>query len=92
MIELLEVCIRSDDECFVRFPAPAYKNDRRRFVMAEIERQASQAWGHGKAIAAYDFMQIVVPALPTPSSSRTSGEFSGGNTGPRSSKRKRFRS
>ncbi|KLO16259.1 hypothetical protein SCHPADRAFT_823476 [Schizopora paradoxa] len=72
-----------------KFPAPVYKNDRRKLVMAEIERQASQAWGHGKAVAAYDFMQVVVPA---PSSSRTSSEFTGGSTSNlRSPRRKSFR-
>ena len=45
-----------------RFPAPAFARDRRHLVMAEIERQASQAWGMGKAIAAYDFLRIDIPA------------------------------
>lgn len=55
--------------------------------MAEIESQATKAWGKGKAVAAYDFMRTIIPA---PSSSRTSGEFIEGN--PRSPKKPRFRS
>ncbi|KII88763.1 hypothetical protein PLICRDRAFT_110762 [Plicaturopsis crispa FD-325 SS-3] len=47
-----------------RFPAP--RNDRgigalRTGVMREIERQASEAWGMGRAEAAWDFMQVVIP-------------------------------
>lgn len=48
-----------------RFPAPKQlKNhqDTRFVVIAEIERQASEAWGGGKAVVAYDFMRISVPA------------------------------
>jgi ribonuclease Z len=35
--------------------------DTRFAVIAEIERQASEAWGDGKAIVAYDFMRISIP-------------------------------
>lgn len=48
-----------------RFPAPKQlKNphDSRFAVIAEIERQASEAWGGGKAIIAYDFMRISIAA------------------------------
>jgi ribonuclease Z len=31
-------------------------------VIEEIERQASEAWGMGKAVAAVDYMQVVIPA------------------------------
>lgn len=43
--------------------------------MNEIERQATEAWGTGtRAIAAYDFMQIVIPAeKPDSQSSRPAG-------------------
>ncbi|THH03316.1 hypothetical protein EW145_g6355 [Phellinidium pouzarii] len=45
-----------------KFPAPIpRRNDRRGAVMAEIERQASEAWGMGPAIAAYDFLRIEIP-------------------------------
>lgn len=47
-----------------RFPAPKQlKNsqDTRFAVITEIERQASEAWGDGKAIVAYDFMRISIP-------------------------------
>jgi len=72
-----------------KFPAPAYKNDRRRLVMAEIERQASQAWGQGKAVAAHDFMRIVIPAS---SSSGTSEDYVMGNANRRSPRKAGFRS
>ncbi|KAG0705215.1 beta-lactamase-like protein [Suillus ampliporus] len=48
-----------------RFPAPKQlKNpqDSRFAVIAEIERQASEAWGDGKATVAHDFMRISIPA------------------------------
>ncbi|KAG2066097.1 hypothetical protein BDR04DRAFT_1107206 [Suillus decipiens] len=48
-----------------RFPTPKQpKNphDSRFAVIAEIERQASEAWGGGKAVVAYDFMRISVAA------------------------------
>ncbi|THU99365.1 hypothetical protein K435DRAFT_777033 [Dendrothele bispora CBS 962.96] len=49
-----------------RFPAPG-PNDRnpiRGNVIAEIERQASEAWGMGTARAAWDFMRVAIP-VPT---------------------------
>ncbi|KAF5365777.1 hypothetical protein D9758_003156 [Tetrapyrgos nigripes] len=49
-----------------RFPAPG-PNDRnpvRANVIAEIERQASEAWGMGSARAAWDFMRVAIP-VPT---------------------------
>ena len=33
-------------------------------VLREIERQASEAWGMGQAIAAVDYMRVVIPAVP----------------------------
>jgi len=48
-----------------RFPAPKQlKNsqDTRFAVIAEIERQASEAWGGGKAVVAHDFMRMAIPA------------------------------
>ncbi|KAG1843572.1 beta-lactamase-like protein [Suillus subalutaceus] len=48
-----------------RFPAPKQlKNphDSRFAVIAEIERQASEAWGGGEAVVAYDFMRISIAA------------------------------
>ncbi|KAJ1310667.1 hypothetical protein OPQ81_009195 [Rhizoctonia solani] len=38
------------------------KTDKRLDIVLEIERQASIAWGNGKAIAAYDLLSIDVPA------------------------------
>lgn len=53
------------NSCSHRFPAP-YKysrnsSDTRATVLQEIERQASQAWGMGKAQAAIDFMWVDLP-------------------------------
>lgn len=48
-----------------RFPAPKQlKNsqDARFAVIAEIERQASEAWGGGEAVVAYDFMCVSIHA------------------------------
>lgn len=46
----------------VRFPAPwPNRRDRRRAVMLEIARQASEAWGMGTAITAHDFMRYEIP-------------------------------
>ncbi|KAJ3997969.1 beta-lactamase-like protein [Lentinula boryana] len=49
-----------------RFPAPnsaeGYRlTSIRSNVIAEIERQASEAWGMGTARAAWDFMRVAVP-------------------------------
>jgi ribonuclease Z len=50
-----------------RFPAP-HPNESHRLkgiranVIAEIERQASEAWGMGTARAAWDFMRVAIPA------------------------------
>ncbi|KAG5652952.1 hypothetical protein H0H81_002960 [Sphagnurus paluster] len=50
-----------------RFPAPKYPTDHRSAVMREIERQATDAWGsRTPAVAAYDFMQVVIPPIPSP--------------------------
>lgn len=49
--------------CKFRFPAP-HENERdqtKKNVILEIERQASEAWGAGRADAAYDFMRIEIP-------------------------------
>ncbi|KAI5119212.1 hypothetical protein M0805_007723 [Coniferiporia weirii] len=47
-----------------KFPAPSpYRHDRRHAVMAEIERQASEAWGLGLALAAYDYMRVDIPGV-----------------------------
>ncbi|KAJ3742062.1 beta-lactamase-like protein [Lentinula detonsa] len=51
---------------FLRFPAPnsaeGYRlTSIRSNVIAEIERQASEAWGMGTARAAWDFMRVAVP-------------------------------
>ncbi|RDB24166.1 Ribonuclease Z [Hypsizygus marmoreus] len=49
-----------------RFPAPRNSRDHRSSVMSEIERQATQAWGSGtSAMAAYDFMSVIIPATMT---------------------------
>lgn len=48
-----------------RFPAPKQRKnpqDARFAVIAEIERQASEAWGDGKAVVAHDFMRFSIPA------------------------------
>ncbi|KAL5534910.1 hypothetical protein ACEPAF_3000 [Sanghuangporus sanghuang] len=51
-----------------KFPAPIpHRRDRRRLVMGEIERQASAAWGLGRALAATDFMRIDIPGAPVES-------------------------
>ncbi|KAH8111177.1 beta-lactamase-like protein [Phellopilus nigrolimitatus] len=45
-----------------KFPAPSpNRHDRRRAVMSEIERQASETWGMGHAIAAYDYLRVDIP-------------------------------
>ena len=50
---------------FLRFPAPTHHQDRRRnAIMSEFERQASEAWGLGQAIAAYDYLRIDIPPRP----------------------------
>lgn len=59
-----------------RFPAPAYARDRRHLVMAEIERQASQSWGMGKAIAALDFMKIDIPVRMPDAAGTSNGSVS----------------
>jgi ribonuclease Z len=51
-----------------RFPAPQSSNwkrmrDSRVAAMKEVERQASEAWGEGKAQAAVDFMRVEVDAV-----------------------------
>ncbi|KAJ7504636.1 beta-lactamase-like protein [Mycena galericulata] len=53
-----------------RFPAPRRDSDRWMHVMREMERQATDAWGSGqdrdgKAVAAWDFMRVTIPALNT---------------------------
>ncbi|KAF8892702.1 beta-lactamase-like protein [Infundibulicybe gibba] len=45
-----------------RFPASRNGNDSRAAVIREIERQATAAWGMGEARAAWDFMNVVIPA------------------------------
>ncbi|KAK7466922.1 hypothetical protein VKT23_003986 [Stygiomarasmius scandens] len=62
-----------------RFPAPG-PNDRnpiRANVITEIERQASEAWGMGKALAAWDFMRV---AVTVPSANTESIEANTQNT------------
>jgi ribonuclease Z len=53
-----------------RFPPAASwsrkQGDVRGPVIQEIERQASEAWGMGRAIAAVDYMQVVVPGVVRP--------------------------
>lgn len=47
-----------------RHPAPHFpyrRGDVRLAVMNEFERQASEAWGMGKAKVAYDYMRITIP-------------------------------
>jgi len=45
-------------------------------VMREIERQASVAWGMGQAVAASDFMHVIIP--PTEESSVTNQDARSG--------------
>lgn len=59
-------------EC--RFPAPRNPRDHRTAVMSEIEKQATNAWGSNiSAIAAWDFMRIVIPATTTNDASLAEG-------------------
>lgn len=62
-----------------RFPASRFANDHRSAVISEIERQATEAWGSGRqAMAAYDFMQVHIPAgspAPATQSSKSSTEL-----------------
>lgn len=51
-----------------RFPAPQNSNwkrmrEARLAVMKEVERQAGETWGMGKAQAAVDFMRVAVHAV-----------------------------
>lgn len=58
-------CLAAHFLTYRRFPTPKQlKNphDSRFAVIAEIERQASEAWGGGEAIVAYDFMHISIAA------------------------------
>ncbi|KIK63869.1 hypothetical protein GYMLUDRAFT_222288 [Collybiopsis luxurians FD-317 M1] len=62
-----------------RFPAPdsntSYRvQGIRANVLAEIERQASEAWGMGSARVAWDFMRVSVPALEDSPQSSTAQE------------------
>lgn len=59
------VCLAAHFLTYIRFPAPKQlKNphDSRFAVIAEIERQASEAWGGGEAVVAYDFMRVSIAA------------------------------
>jgi len=49
-----------------KYPAPTFHSGKRVDVMAEIERQASTTWGSGQAHAAFDFMQVSIPASGIP--------------------------
>jgi len=62
-----------------RFPAPnpneGYRlNGIRANVIAEIERQATETWGMGKARVAWDFMRVGVPAAEVPQAA-AQGQF-----------------
>jgi hypothetical protein len=49
-------------------------------VIGEIERQASEAWGMGKAIAAVDYMQVVIPETTDEAEPDRSGAAGGAYT------------
>ncbi|KAJ6623388.1 beta-lactamase-like protein [Mycena sp. CBHHK59/15] len=59
-----------------RFPAPRHDRDPRFYVMREIERQATEAWGSGQhAMAAWDFMRVAVIAPDPPPPQNPPGPY-----------------
>jgi hypothetical protein len=76
-VKYLANCSWRTSELSRRFPAP-HERDRdetKRNVIAEIERQATEAWGGGNAVAAHDFLTVTIPAAPKVDSGETTRQY-----------------
>lgn len=55
-----------------RFPVPRQRETIRQDIIAEIERQASEAWGLGSARVSWDYMTVGIPAPESLGETRSS--------------------